>query len=135
VHVFTLYFGWPAGAVYSNLLASAICAALVWWRIRARMIAHHVEQLAQRDRHHAEHMDALSLETPGGLAAVMAEVKDARMAAESAHGTIQGFALVTGAPEPAATRMRKTVPKDPAPPAPPAGMGTRIAPKTPRGKA
>ena len=135
MHVLGLYFGWPAGAVYSNLLASAICAVLVWWRIRARMIAHHLEQLAQKDRHHAEHMDALSLETPGGLAAVMSAVQDTKMAAESAHGAIQGLALVTGTPKPAAagtTRMRKTAPeKDPAP----SGMGSRIPPKTPRGKA
>lgn len=52
--VLAFYFGWPLGAVYSNLLASVICAALVWWRVRARMIAHHLEQLAQRERHHAE---------------------------------------------------------------------------------
>jgi hypothetical protein len=54
VSVFLLYFGWPAGAVYSNLLASLICALLVWWRLRARMITHHLEQLAQRERHHEE---------------------------------------------------------------------------------
>jgi len=52
MHVFLSYFGLPYGAVWSNLLASAICAALVWWRIRARMILHHAEQLAQHERHH-----------------------------------------------------------------------------------
>ena len=52
--VLAFYFGWPLGAVWSNLLASAICALLVWWRVRARMIAHHAEQLAQAARHHAE---------------------------------------------------------------------------------
>jgi hypothetical protein len=56
VGVLNLYFGWPAGAVYSNLLASAICAGLVWWRLRARMIAHHAEALAQAARHHAERL-------------------------------------------------------------------------------
>ena len=54
--VLNLYFGWPAGAVYSNLLASAICAGLVWWRLRARMIAHHAEALAQSARNHVERM-------------------------------------------------------------------------------
>ena len=54
MHVVGLYFGWPAGAVYSNLLASAICVGLAWWRLRAKMIAHHLEQLAQRERHHDE---------------------------------------------------------------------------------
>ena len=56
MHVLNLYFGWPTGAVYSNLLASAICAGLVWWRLRARMIAHHAEALAQAARHHLERM-------------------------------------------------------------------------------
>jgi hypothetical protein len=54
VSVLLYYFGWPDGAVWSNLLASLICAVFVWWRLRARMIAHHVEQIAQRDRHHEE---------------------------------------------------------------------------------
>ena len=138
VNILGFYFGWPLGAVYSNLLASAICAALVWWRLRAKMIAHHLEQAAQRERHHAEHMDALDLDTPGGLAAVMAEVKDARMAAESAHGAMQGLALVAGTPKPAAagaTRLRKTAAgKTEQAGTPAAGMGSRVPPKTSRGK-
>jgi hypothetical protein len=56
VSVLTLYFGWPAGAVWSNLLASAICSALIWWRLRARMIAHHAEALTQDVKHHLERM-------------------------------------------------------------------------------
>jgi hypothetical protein len=56
VSVLGFYFGWPEGAVYSNLLASAICAGLVWWRLRARMITHHAEALAQAARHHAERL-------------------------------------------------------------------------------
>jgi hypothetical protein len=54
VSVFLLYFGWPSGAVYSNLLASVICVGLAWWRLRARSITHHAEQLAQEARHHRE---------------------------------------------------------------------------------
>lgn len=47
----------PAGgAVYSNLVASLVCAVVVWWRLRTRMIAHHVQQLAQNARHHEEKM-------------------------------------------------------------------------------
>ena len=56
--VFLFYFGLPDGAVWSNLLASVICAVVVWWRLRARMIAHHAELLAQAARHHKEHMAA-----------------------------------------------------------------------------
>ena len=51
--VLHFYFGWPLGAVYGNLAASAICAGLIWWRIRARMVAHHLEQMAQAERNHA----------------------------------------------------------------------------------
>ncbi len=40
--VLAFYFGWPLGAVWSNLLASAICAGLVWW------------QMTQAERHHRE---------------------------------------------------------------------------------
>jgi len=141
--VLAYYFGWYTGAVWSNLIASVICVGVAWWRLRARMIAHHLEQLAQKDRHHAEHMDALSLETPGGLAVVMAEVKDARMAAESAYGAVQGLTLMAGGtakPAAGATRIRKTASdKDTEAarktPAAPAGMGSRITSETPRSKA
>ena len=54
--VLAFYFGWPLGAVWSNLLASVICAGAVWWWVRARMIAHHLEQMAQRERHHLERL-------------------------------------------------------------------------------
>jgi hypothetical protein len=70
VSILHFYFGWPEGAVWSNLLASAICAGLVWWRLRARMIAHHVEQLAQRERHHEElkaHVTAAAARAPKTL--------------------------------------------------------------------
>jgi hypothetical protein len=56
-------------------------------------------------------MNALSLDSPGGLAAVMSAAQDAKTAAESAHGAVQGLALVAGAPKPAATgktTMRRT---------------------------
>lgn len=52
--ILTFYFGWPTGAVWSNLLASLICSIIVWWRLRARMIIHHNETLAQQERHHRE---------------------------------------------------------------------------------
>lgn len=43
-------------AIWPNLAASVICAAVVWWRVRARMIVQHAEQLAQRERHHLERL-------------------------------------------------------------------------------
>lgn len=48
------YFGVPYGAVWSNLLASALCVAFAWWRLRVQALRQHEEQLAQKARHHAE---------------------------------------------------------------------------------
>lgn len=48
----------PAGgAVWSNLVASIICVLVAWWRIRARMIAHHATAVALAKRHHQDRMD------------------------------------------------------------------------------
>jgi len=138
VSVLAYYFGWPAGAVWSNLLASAICGILIWWRLRVRMITHHLEQMAQRDQHHAEHMNALSLDTPGGLAAVMDEVRRAVTAAESAHEDIKALGVIGAkaqTPRRGATELRKTASGKTEPAAPEAsGMGARITPKASRGK-
>ena len=44
--VLWFYFGWPDGAVYSNLLASLIWAAPALWHLHRKL-----------DRHHREHME------------------------------------------------------------------------------
>lgn len=48
------YFGWYQGAVYSNLIASAVCsgaaATVVLWRTRVHLRRHQ----AARDRQHAK---------------------------------------------------------------------------------
>lgn len=54
--VLTFYFGWPDGAVWSNLLASAICAGLVYWRLNRQAARHHVQQMALAARHHFERL-------------------------------------------------------------------------------
>ena len=132
MHTFLVFFGWPLGAIWGNLLASVLVA--VWVTVQARSVkAVQAELREAHERHHAEHMDALNLDTPGGLAAVYGAVRDAKTAAESAHGAVQGLALVTSPPPAAgATRMRKTA-AGKAEQAP-AGMGSRIPPKTPKGK-
>lgn len=50
--IFLFYFGWPTGAIWSNLLASLICSIIVWWRLRTRMILHHRESMSQQQEHH-----------------------------------------------------------------------------------
>lgn len=96
--------------VWPNIAAGILVAA--WVSLKARTQRNlHVELMAMHERHHREQMGALSLETPGGLAAVMDVARDAAAAAESAHGAVQGLALVTGAGQSAATGrtpMRRT---------------------------
>lgn len=62
--VFLYYAGLPHGQIWPNLLASLVCVGVAWWRIRARMIAHHLEQLAQAEAHHLalrEHVTAAAV--------------------------------------------------------------------------
>jgi hypothetical protein len=54
VSILAFYFGWPDGAVWGNLIASVVCVGLAWWRLRVQAIAHHVERMAQAERHHRE---------------------------------------------------------------------------------
>lgn len=44
--VLAYYFGWPHGAVWSNLLASLIWAAPAGWHLHRKLGRHHREQLA-----------------------------------------------------------------------------------------
>jgi Co/Zn/Cd efflux system component len=55
--ILAAYFGWPLGAVYSNLLASAICSLWVYLRMRAKVRAAQVASMAQAARHHKEQLD------------------------------------------------------------------------------
>jgi hypothetical protein len=48
------YFGWPRGQVWSNLIASAICAVLVWWRLHKLGARQHAEVVVQAARHQVE---------------------------------------------------------------------------------
>jgi len=86
VAVLHFYFGWYDGAVYSNLVASVICVGVAWWRLRARMVAHHAQALAQAAKHHAErlqlavdHHEALKAHV---TAAVAAQPRPARAPAK-----------------------------------------------------
>ena len=51
------YFGWPHGQVWPNLLASVLCAGLVWWRLHRRSVVSHAEQAAVALRLHFERLD------------------------------------------------------------------------------
>ena len=79
---FGLYFGWPAGAVWSNLAASLICGLLVWWRVRARMIAQHLERRAQAQCQHLEMKDHVTAAALASRRPLMTEEEFDRNLAE-----------------------------------------------------
>lgn len=117
------FFGWPAGAVWGNVLAMPVCGAVAfaaafllrdkigralsgWWH---RHFGHRAELDAIGETLDA-HADALDLETPGGLAAVMAEVREAKSASESALAEVRALIAISGprqAPRRGATPMQK----------------------------
>lgn len=85
--------------VWPNLVASLIVYVFVLAKIRALRKLH--EELKElHARQHAEHMAALNLDTPGGLAVIVAEVRDAKAAAESAHAAVKTLTAVRGQPAP-----------------------------------
>jgi hypothetical protein len=124
MHTFLLFFAWPNGGAWSNVAAMPLCgiaagiAAFIFrdhigralsgfWR---RHFGHHAE-LDKIKATLGEHADALDLSTPGGLAAVMAEIKETRMAAESALAAVQALGVIAGSaktPRRGKTEMRPT---------------------------
>lgn len=50
------YFGWPFGSVWSNLLASLICIAAAFLKVRAQLLSQHAEALAQSALHHEQRL-------------------------------------------------------------------------------
>lgn len=67
--------------VWPNLAAGIVVAVWVTLKLRAQR-DWQAEMKRMHERHHAEQMAALAHDTPGGLSAVMSEVKDAKIAAE-----------------------------------------------------
>ena len=63
----SIHFGWPAGDVWGNLLASGICAGAVYWRARIhlrRQARQHAEQQAQTHAMLQRLHDHLGVEPP-----------------------------------------------------------------------
>lgn len=125
MHTFLAFFAWPNGGVWSNVLAMPLCAAAAaiaaylgrnhlgralrpWVR---RHLGHHAELDAIRETL-AGHADALNLETPGGLAAVLDETRRAVSASEAALAEVRALIAISGAGRAprrgGATEMRKT---------------------------
>lgn len=105
MHTFLLFFGYPNGGIWGNVYAMPVCAVIAgvvtfifrdhigravkgWWH---RHLGHKddLEEIHARLDAHADLLDPL---TPGGLAVVLSEVRDARAAAESAKATAESSA-------------------------------------------
>ena len=113
-----LFFRWPDGWVWSNVVAMPVCAvmaalaafvareqigrALRGWL--GRHLGHHAELAAIRERLDA-HADLLDPSTPGGMATLLADIRDAKMAAESAKAAAEALASIVARP---AARRGKT---------------------------
>lgn len=122
MHAFLAFFAWPGGGIWGNVLAMPVCgliaglAAFVfrdhlgraikgWWH---RHLGHKDDLDAIRETLKA-HADLLDHDTPGGLGAVMDEVRRAVTAAESAHEAVKALGMINKqAPRRGATPMRKT---------------------------
>ena len=125
MYILRLFFGWPNGAIWGNVWAMPVCGVVagvfavvfrdhIGRALRSWLHRHlgHRAELDQIRERLDGHADALDLSTPGGLAAVMDEVRRAVMAAESARDEIKGLGVIARgaktAPRRGTTEMRKT---------------------------
>ena len=125
MHTFLLFFGYPNGAIWGNVWAMPVCGLIAgvvtfvfrdhigravkgWWHKHLG----HRNDLAEIQGQLDAHADLLDLSTPGGLTAVLAEVKAARQSSEAALAAVQGLTKVI-APTPMRKTAAKPVPKTP----------------------
>lgn len=120
MHTLWLFFAWPEGVTWSNVLAMPLCgvaagvATVCFRKPLARFWHRHFGHRAELNDIKARldaHADLLNPHTPGGLNAVMDEVRRAVTAAESAHADIKALGVIAGkakTPRRGATEMRKT---------------------------
>ena len=112
MHTFLLFFAWPFGGVWSNVLAMPACgvvagvATVCLRRPLAAFWHRHFSHRAELDDIKARldgHADLLNPHSPGGLGAVHDEVRRAVTAAESAVAEVRALTKVM-----APTPMRRT---------------------------
>lgn len=124
MHTLLLFFAWPNGGAWSNVAAMPVCGVIAavfavifkdrlgraisgWWH---RHLGHRAELDEIRARLDA-HADLLDVHTPGGLNAILDEVRRAVTAAESAHEDIKALGVIAAkakTPRRGSTEMRKT---------------------------
>lgn len=120
MHTLLVFLAWPNGAVWGNVGAMPVCGIIAgffafvfrdhigravkgWWH---RHLGHKDDLDAIHARLDA-HADLLDHDTPGGLGAVMDEVRRAVTAAESAHEAVKALGVIKQAPRRGGTEMRK----------------------------
>ena len=123
MYTFLAFFAWPDGSAWSNVAAMPLCGVLAG--VAAFIFRDHLGRALSGfwHRHFGHggaldaiqarldgHADALDLDTPGGLAAVMAEVREAKAAAQSAQAAVETLAALYAKPP---TRRPKTLVTDP----------------------
>lgn len=153
MHTLLVFLAWPNGAVWGNVGAMPLCglvAAFFAFVFRdhlgralknwvKRHFGHHSELDALSARLDA-HADLLDHDTPGGLGAVMDEVRRAVAAAESAHEAVKALGVIKPVPRRGSTEMRPAATAtSPAPMAAggpgtsgrrtATGMGSRVTPE------
>lgn len=120
MHTLLVFLAWPNGAVWGNVGAMPVCGLVAGFfafvfrdhigRALKGWVKFHFGHHAELDRIRAAldaHADLLNPETPGGMAAVIAELRQARMAAESAQAATQALsAIARPAPRRGATPMQ-----------------------------
>lgn len=124
MHTFWLFFSYPNGAIWGNVWAMPVCGVIAgvfaflfkdhlgralhhWFR---RHFGHHAE-LDEIKARLDTHADLLDPHSPGGLNAVLDEVRRAVSAAESAHADIKALGVIARnakTPRRGTTEMRKT---------------------------
>jgi hypothetical protein len=77
-----LFFGWPAGAVWSNLLASAVCSAGALLVALVKLNRQHRERVAQAERHHQALLAHVTATAKAGRRPLMSEEEFERNLAE-----------------------------------------------------
>lgn len=122
MHTFLLFFGYPNGAIWGNVWAMPVCAVIAGAfafvfrdRLGRRLSAwfhRHFGHRDELDRIHSrldDHADLLNPDTPGGMAAVIAELRDLKVTVEAQAAGVEALAsIVKPAPRRGATAMRKT---------------------------
>jgi hypothetical protein len=123
VHTFLAFFAWPDGTAWSNVAAMPLCGVLAG--LAAFIFRDHIGRALSGFWHrhfgHGDaldaiqaqldgHADALDLSTPGGLAVVVAEVREAKAAAQSAQAAVEALAALYAKPPP---RRAKTLVTEP----------------------